>query len=226
MLVLLALRHNETGKYIPYEEMKKDAESFNVTCIKELSLDKSKFKSISQLVDHVSNIKFIEGVVLRLEDDSMYKIKTKWYHFAHKAKMHLQWNSLSEAAVWILVLDNQVDDVLPVLNTDDDRKLLKDFSKSLWEAVYKKSAEMQKYVDDFKKTNKTQKEFAEYVKTTFENPFERSILFKIWQGADAIVEVKKIIKQRANKRIEEARTLLKGKDNNIIKYSTKYRFFD
>jgi hypothetical protein len=79
------------------------------------------------------------GCVIRFEDGRMYKVKSDWYYKVHKAKTNIQWNSLSESNVWLMSLNQEIDDVLPVLNDEESRQKLTNFDKKLWKAIENKS---------------------------------------------------------------------------------------
>jgi hypothetical protein len=81
----------------------------------------------------------VTGCVIRFEDGRMYKVKSDWYYKVHKAKTNIQWNSLSESNVWLMSLNQEIDDVLPVLNDEESRLKLTNFDKKLWKAIEKKS---------------------------------------------------------------------------------------
>jgi T4 RnlA family RNA ligase len=238
-LILVALRHKQTGKYIPYEEMKQYAQDYDIECVKELQ---SNIDLSDQLIATLQNeTKGIEGVVLRFEDDTMYKIKTKYYYELHKSKQHIQWNALSEGHVWILIMENKLDDVLPVLDLEETRQGLRDFSVRLWHAIDLKVQWLQNAIDKQRaeidpnlNIIERKKTFVKYVNSRknaeFSNVYDRSMLFFLFDEFEKGNESKDVVEEevirmlilRARKKISEARDILG--DNQLI-YIPQKTFF-
>lgn len=117
-LILTAMRYNVHGTYFTYEEMERYARTFNIPLVK--TLDKS------LTIDQVKNLTDSEGIVIRFADGHMVKVKSDWYCKIHKVKDDV----CSEAKVLQLILDEKIDDVLPVL-MDEDKVRVEAYRKSV-----------------------------------------------------------------------------------------------
>jgi RNA ligase len=59
MLILLAIRHNETGEYISYDELKEIVKEFDVQLVNEIYIDK--IESMKDITNHIKKLKNREG---------------------------------------------------------------------------------------------------------------------------------------------------------------------
>jgi predicted kinase len=75
-LTLLAVRNMKTGDYMPYDQMCDLAEQCDVPYVQQIKINSN---DINEVVKEIINVPEKEGVVLRLENSEMYKIKTVWY---------------------------------------------------------------------------------------------------------------------------------------------------
>ncbi len=137
-LSLIALRNTITGEYIPYETMKAEAEQFNMQYVKEYPVNinmnaKSITTELLRAVDEME--KGNEGFVIRLRNGDMYKMKSKWYSDIHRCRELILLGNMREGHIWKLVLDNQIDDMLPVLPDDEYRQRLTTFNDKLVDAI-------------------------------------------------------------------------------------------
>lgn len=154
-LSLLAIRDNKTGVYVPFDEMIESARKYGVPHVK--SIDCSEFSTnrdtlVRDLLEYCYKQEKIEGYVVRLTDMSnpswteMYKTKTKWYSDIHRVRELMALNNMSEHYVWALVIDNSVDDALPTLRNDEERRKLMEFGDALSEQISLLSQELQDHV--------------------------------------------------------------------------------
>lgn len=225
MMILIGIRENKTGEYIPYNEMKELAEKSQLKVCKSLEIP-SNIKKTSELLTHVENLSGIEGVVLRFKDGRMFKMKTKWYNKVHKSKMSLQWGGLSEGKVWLIILEKTVDDVLPVLNNDQDREHLLEFNKTIWNAIYKKSEYLEKVSKEYKSKTNNKKEFVDFINKIITENDEKSLLLNNYEVEDFTENLVKLLKIRANQKIDQARKLIKHPDDKEeIRYKFKNSFY-
>jgi RNA ligase len=178
-LNVIAIRKVDTGEYVPYPEIKKSAESFNLPCVKAWEI---KAETTTQLVKEIKKLEQLEGCVLRFNDGRMYKIKSEWYIDLHRCKSFLTINGLNESHVWGLVFDSKVDDTLSTLNSEEDKKKLQNFNDSIWDYVEKKTNKIQLQVEEGKKKCSTKKEYVEYCKDV--DPVEKRVLFLVFEGKD------------------------------------------
>lgn len=119
-LILTAIRHNETGKYVPHHI---DAHNgWNIPVVKAYDYEDE------NILDIVRNMEDTEGVVIRFEDGHMLKVKADWYVLRHKSKDAIT----REKNVLDYVVNEHVDDVLPFLQAEDQVRLLK-FQDKFWE---------------------------------------------------------------------------------------------
>jgi RNA ligase len=107
-LVLLAIRENNTGRYLSVESMNMTAGHYDIPVV----------QPVRNPLDQIKSMTDIEGVVVRFDNGHMIKIKSEWYVAIHKAKENL----LFEKNVIKMILEEKVDDILPNLpQLDIDR---------------------------------------------------------------------------------------------------------
>jgi RNA ligase len=100
-LVLTAIRNMETGEYLPYAVMKKMAADKRIESVELLAFDRDALG--------------VEGVVIRLSDGHMAKMKAESYMRIHRAKDKI---TVEKNAV-DAILNNEIDDLLPELGQED-----------------------------------------------------------------------------------------------------------
>lgn len=100
-LVLTAVRHMESGAYVGYDGLCALADSWSIDVVGTLEFDK--------------NAVGVEGVVIRLSDGHMAKMKAESYMRIHKAKDKI---TVEKNAV-DAILNNEIDDLLPELGQED-----------------------------------------------------------------------------------------------------------
>ncbi len=104
-LILLNVRHNETGEYIPYPELFKDAalRPFLVEAYDPAS------------IENVRGMKEIEGFVYELASGQKFKLKTEWYCALHHTKDSINNNE----RLFEVVVAGGADDVIAMFTGDD-----------------------------------------------------------------------------------------------------------
>ena len=104
-LILLNVRHNETGEYIPYPELFKDAalRPFLVEAYDPAS------------IENVRSMKEIEGFVYELASGQKFKLKTEWYCALHHTKDSINNNE----RLFEVVVAGGADDVIAMFTGDD-----------------------------------------------------------------------------------------------------------
>jgi len=127
-LVLLALRHNITGEYLPLE----DYPPFNKA--PEYGQVDKNLKGFS---DGIKLEEGREGVVIRFDSGHMIKIKNEWYVRIHKVKDLVR----SQRNIINLIINNEVDDVLPIL-LEADVKKVKDTQALFFKSIEDKELEI------------------------------------------------------------------------------------
>ena len=104
-LILLNVRHNETGEYIPYQDLFKDAalRPFLVEAYDPAT------------IENVRDMKEIEGFVYELVDGRKFKVKTEWYCALHHTKDSVNNNQ----RLFEVVVAGGADDVIAMFTGDD-----------------------------------------------------------------------------------------------------------
>lgn len=168
-LVLTAVRHNERGFYLPYKALCNFAQEYELDLVQVIN---SATDSISELVDNIRAWDDGEGVVIRFESENggrsqghMLKIKADAYLVLHKAKDAI---SLEKNVVEV-VLNDKVDDLLPIL-TEPDSLRLRNFQSMFWAGVDKVAAQLtDEYVSEGLEYSE-QKDFAQQFVSTLPKP--------------------------------------------------------
>ena len=127
-LILTGLRYNDTGKYVDYEIMKDYATAWNITVVQ--AVNGLAVQNIELFVKQVREWDDGEGIVLRFDTGHMVKVKADDYVLRHKTK-----DSISqEKNVIATILDDSVDDLVPLL-TPQDADRLQRFQHAFWASV-------------------------------------------------------------------------------------------
>ena len=126
-LVLTGVRFNDTGRYWSHEEMVEYASHYDGV---EVVKSYENFRNHESLVRWVRRQEGIEGIVVRFDDGHMVKIKADWYVRIHKVKSLLG----QERDVVKLILNNELDDLLPLL-PKEDRERVEKFQTALMERL-------------------------------------------------------------------------------------------
>ena len=127
-LILTGIRFNNTGLYVDYKVMEQYATAWGVPVVK--AVDGLAVQDINLFVKQVREWDDGEGVVLRFDTGHMVKVKADDYVLRHKTK-----DSISqEKNVIQVILDDAVDDLVPLL-TPQDAERLKEFQHSFWSNV-------------------------------------------------------------------------------------------
>lgn len=141
-LVLLAIRDNFTGKYHNIGHYDYEAHNYDIPIVKSFGFGDR------NIVDVVRQQEDTEGVVVRFVDGHMVKIKSDWYVRIHKVKSALE----NEREIVAMTLNNELDDIIPVLPMEDVEKInlfagrvllrIEQSAKDLTDDVYSYSAAM------------------------------------------------------------------------------------
>lgn len=168
-LVLTAIRHNETGKYVPHSINAHNG--WGIPVVKAWSNEQ--IEKMGTLINIIRQQEDAEGVVVRFEDGHMVKIKTDWYVRIHKVKSALE----NEREVVHMILNNQLDDLLPVLPKEDIDKI-KRFENELKISLAIAAFGIRDYVAEYR-TKMDRKTFAlQYAPAI--SPMWRGIIFQFW----------------------------------------------
>lgn len=113
MLVLLGLRHNETGVYCDRATLEREARAAGVPLTERLEGS----KKADELLSKVRGLEGVEGLVMVFEDNGeMHKVKTEWYFARANKKEGSAFSVTSERGVWSILLNQQLDDAAPLLD--------------------------------------------------------------------------------------------------------------
>jgi RNA ligase len=181
-LVLLAMRHNQTGKYIRYSLLKKIAKVFNIPVVQPLfeadDCNQDFPVRMEDIVDRIRHLIGVEGGVLRFNDGRAYKIKAEDYCVKHGAKDGL----LLEKNVLATFLNEKLDDVLPLLD-EAFRNRVDEYTETVSQGIHLTVVDTEMVVHYIKKHYETRKEQALFIKDSI-RPFSQSLMFAALDGKD------------------------------------------
>lgn len=112
-LVLLQVRHNETGQYMDRALVKDLGKAYGVPVVDEVDefFVDGEF-DVSLMIEAAKTRTGIEGWVVQLDNGEMIKVKTEWYLARHKVMTFLRERDIAE-----LVMNEQVDDFKSLLSS-------------------------------------------------------------------------------------------------------------
>jgi RNA ligase len=117
-LVLLAIRDNKPGRYLSNKELVGFAKTFGVNVVPMYgSVD----GSFADYIARQREAEGREGDIIRFADGHMLKIKNDWYVRIHKVKDKIR----TDRHILSLVLENEIDDVMPHLDENDFARVRK-----------------------------------------------------------------------------------------------------
>lgn len=200
-LILTAIRHNETGKYVPYELDARNG--WDIPVVKSFAYDSA------NIIDVVREQEGIEGVVIRFADGHMLKVKADWYVLRHKSKDAIT----REKNVLDYVVNEKVDDVLPFLQAEDQARLMK-FQTEFWHGVNNMAAFYEGYCEQLSRLGMDRKEWAVKVMPERKqvDPHMPTIVFGWYDGRDVKETLLNVIRKNTSTqaRINENRYLWGG----------------
>jgi RNA ligase len=151
-LILTGMRYNDTGKYVEYQVMVNYATAWNIPVVK--AVDGFAVQNIELFVKQVREWDDDEGIVLRFDNGHMVKVKSEDYVLRHKTKDQIN----QEKNVIAVILDDVVDDLIPLL-TPEDADRLQQFQNAFWVSVEDVAGEIHDLYRQIDK-GQDQKEFA------------------------------------------------------------------
>lgn len=173
-LTLIAIRANFDGRYSDKQALERCSETYNIPLVK---FHDPKLIDINK----VREWKDSEGIVIAFEDGKRIKVKAEDYVRKHRAKDLVRF----EKDVVKLILEDAVDDVLPLLE-EDVRKKLRNYQVRLLDDIELTDMAMITTVKLLKETEKvsTKKEFAEHILNEREYDWKKysSFYFKVYDG--------------------------------------------
>lgn len=174
-VVLLAMRNNTTGVYVSYSDLEMRSIFYDIPLVKMYSSgtmhDVHEFLSDTRESNTLD-----EGVVVAWRDGMRVKIKTDEYSRLHSVKDRLS----TEHKLIQEIVDDNIDDVMPILATED-RERLEQFIQDFWAEVDNFASRIDIDNTLARSTYETKKDFAlsDYAQA---NPMMRSIIFALWDG--------------------------------------------
>jgi RNA ligase len=177
MLVLIAVRNNETGDYLSYEKMR-DAEGlFEIPVVRQYP---GTVASMEGLVAETRELKGAEGWVIRFNDGHMVKIKADDYVLMHRAKDSIR----TEKNILALVMEEKVDDLLPILNEADQARVVA-YRDRVEEGLEATVDMIYRNLREWKTMGR--KEFA-LTDATRLDPMVRAVVFSAWDSVPCFPE--------------------------------------
>lgn len=191
-LVLLAVRDNVSGQYWRYPDLQVLGEDWGIDVVRQFE---GTVENMETFIDEAKNEKDMEGYVIRFNDGHMLKIKADVYVTLHKAVAKIQ----QEKDVWNLILEDKIDDLIPLL-PEERRDALIEFQKNLIHEVTRLSkifetefnsavSELDSY--NFSLLENPEKERKRMFAIDFVNSNEalpdgmRNLMFALYDGASA-----------------------------------------
>jgi T4 RnlA family RNA ligase len=170
-LVLTAMRETVSGNYLLQDALENIGRRYGIEVVKAYDVNDSKHPSY--VVDMVRQAEDIEGIVVRFDDGHMVKIKADWYVRIHKVKSLLG----QERDVVKLILNNELDDLLPVLPKEDVEKIEK-FQVKLEDRLYADACILDRTIR-YTQAAMDRKTFALEGASKI-NPLHRGMIFSFW----------------------------------------------
>ncbi len=194
-LLLTDLRYNITGEYCTADYVEKMAKDFDIPYVEPMM---TSAMSIKEIVDYTMGLEKEEGFVIKFDNGHAVKIKSQWYTDRHKMIGKIK----SEKNVFSLVINEKLDDILPIVSDSDNEKLHK-YSDTVFTEILK-TADRLKWIAIEAIDNKvSRKKFSVMVEDR-RNGFsscEKEVLYKMYSGQDEAIDVvKSTIKYNMNYR--------------------------
>jgi RNA ligase len=175
-LILTAIRNTVKGNYLLHYNMVELAKLYNIPVVKAIAGDET---DIEKIVDHIRKWDDGEGVVIRFDNGHMVKIKADEYILRHRSKEQIN----SEKNIIQVILNDSVDDMIPLL-TPEDAQRLKDFQQKFWCAVDEVSSDLTKIFKGGDMMYPDKKEFAVEFVNRMLLPIHRPFMFGMKQGKE------------------------------------------
>ena len=112
-LILTAIRSNKTGFYVPYSILQTLVHDLKVPLVG--AVNGLSIQDINLFIQQVREYEDSEGIVLRFDNGHMIKVKADDYILKHTTKDQIS----QEKNVILTIINDQVDDVIPLLSDTD-----------------------------------------------------------------------------------------------------------
>lgn len=172
-LVLLAIRDNVTGEYLPYSEL--DQEYFSVVRTYGSVKD-----SLEEYVERQRLAENREGDIIRFADGHMLKIKNNWYVRIHKALDRVRF----DRNIVDLIINENLDDVVPMMPQVEIERI-RDFEHRFWVAFKQKENRLYgQYLNATKTYRGDKKRIALELVPKLEHKSDAAFIFRMVDGYD------------------------------------------
>jgi len=172
-LILTGIRYLDTGAYVNYKVMTEYANAWDIPIVK--AIDGLAIQNIELFVEQIREWEGSEGVVLRFDNGHMVKVKADDYVFRHRSKDAIN----HEKNVIEVILNDSVDDIVPLL-TEDDAHRLHAFQTAFWMAVEDVGSDIYDAYSSIKNVE-DQKKFATVAVPTVPKHYQ-PFMFKLRNG--------------------------------------------
>ena len=182
-LVLIAIRHLNTGVYVSYDDMCDFAKEHNIDVVKSYP---GTVQSMQHLIDDTKSLTDAEGWVVRFNDGHMLKVKGEWYLRIHKIKDNL----IFEKNIINMIVNETLDDAKSFM-LEQDRENVEKFERLFWEGLNKTAHDLSntiKYVKQFTKGDR--KTFALSSFASNMDSLSKSVVFTFWDKDHSVENVK------------------------------------
>ena len=177
-LVLIAMRHNITGEYLPYDVLTYNGSYWHIPVVQTYA---GTTENMEHLISETRAMADAEGWIIRFDDGQMLKIKGDWYVRIHKTKDNLIW----EKNVVELLINERIDDVKPYM-LDEDLRRVEAFETDFWQGINGMVNWYEEYFQTVLATGADRKQFAQSMMPTIpKGSFLPQFVFGRFDGKDA-----------------------------------------
>jgi len=154
-LILTAIRYNNSGEYTNYKVMKDYANAWGIPVVVVSHIDSHNEYDVKSIVLAIRGWLEYEGVIIRFNSGHMLKSKCDDYVLKHKGKDQIS----LEKNVVKLILNDSVDDMIPILYEGDVERLI-NFKEGFWKSVDEVCGMLTEMFDSANTSYPDQKEFS------------------------------------------------------------------
>lgn len=188
-LILTAIRYLNTGSYVDYSIMNEYGSAWSIPVVQAVDAILA-VQNVELFVKQVREWEDSEGIVLRFDNGHMVKVKADDYILRHKSKESIS----QEKNVIQTVLDDAVDDVIPLL-TEEDAERLRNFQKAFWDSVTHTVMDMNDLYNAGNTMYPDKKEFAVNFVQKMILPAHAPIMYAIRGGRPTMEVIKEMIRK-------------------------------
>ncbi|AZU98555.1 hypothetical protein [Acinetobacter phage AbTZA1] len=141
-LVLLNVRNNETGKYVPYSELKRDP-VLRKYLVEGFPLAEGSDRAA--MVEEIRASENIEGYVFVMEDGLTFKLKTAWYSNLHRVKDTIN----NDKDLFGVIVAGGSDDLKSLFEDDYSRSKIEAYEKIFFDYLRDSLKELLAYHKEF-----------------------------------------------------------------------------